>query len=45
MLEGSLDRGFIIGNTGMIDFSTKLECYRNGMDNYLCLPLDILEIY
>lgn len=45
MLEGVLDRGFVIGNTGMIDFHTKLECYRHGMDNYLSLPLDILEIY
>jgi hypothetical protein len=45
MVEGELDRGFIIGNTGMIDLHTKMECYKNGMDNYLSLPLDLLEVY
>jgi hypothetical protein len=42
--EQLLDKSFIIGATGLIDFNMKVECYRNGMDHYLSLPIDLLEV-
>ena len=42
--DQSIDKAFIIGTTGLIDFNMKVECYKNGMDHYLCLPIDLLEV-
>ena len=39
-----LDKSFIIATTGLIDFHTKVECYKNGIDHYLSLPIDLVEV-
>lgn len=43
-MNSELQKGYIIGSTGLVDYHKKLEYYRNGIDQYLSLPYDIAEV-
>ncbi|CAD8075440.1 unnamed protein product [Paramecium sonneborni] len=37
-------KGYIIGTTGLVEYYSKIEYYRNGIDQYISLPFDLAEV-